>query len=73
MIALSKLPDILVQQMAAAHLPPLVLMLAVVIFYILAGCVMDFLPVMIITFHYFPDSNWELDLINSCWYYYHFT
>lgn len=48
-VAISGLPASLMQVITEANLPPLVLMLVVVIFYLFVGCVLEFLSMAIIT------------------------
>jgi tripartite ATP-independent transporter DctM subunit len=48
-MALSGLPDRLMQLIIASNFPPLALMLAIVVFYLFIGCVLEFLSMAIIT------------------------
>jgi C4-dicarboxylate transporter DctM subunit len=48
-VALSGLPEGLLQLIADANFPPLALMLVVVIFYLFIGCVLEFLSMAIVT------------------------
>lgn len=48
-VALSGLPEALLQLIADANFPPLALMLVVVIFYLFIGCVLEFLSMAIVT------------------------
>lgn len=48
-MALSGLPKALLEIVVAAHLPPLLVMLFVVIFYLFIGCVLEFMSMAVIT------------------------
>jgi C4-dicarboxylate transporter DctM subunit len=48
-IAVCGLPRILLQVVIAAHLPPLIVMLLVIIFYLFIGCVLEFMSMAVIT------------------------
>ena len=50
LMTISGLATALVDLIAAAHLPPLVLMLIIVIFYLIVGCAFEFLSMAIVTF-----------------------
>jgi C4-dicarboxylate transporter DctM subunit len=48
-IAVCGLPKVLLQLVIDAHLPPLIVMLLVIIFYLFIGCVLEFMSMAVIT------------------------
>jgi tripartite ATP-independent transporter DctM subunit len=48
-MALSGLPKYLLQLVIDAHLPPLIVMLIIIIFYLFIGCVLEFMSMAVIT------------------------
>ena len=48
-MALSGLPDMLVQLVIDKHFPPLGVMLAVIVFYLFIGCVLEFMSMAVVT------------------------
>jgi tripartite ATP-independent transporter DctM subunit len=48
-MAISGLPKMLLQVVIDAHLPPLMVMLCVIIFYLFIGCVLEFMSMAVIT------------------------
>jgi tripartite ATP-independent transporter DctM subunit len=48
-MAISGLPKMLLQVVIDAHLPPLMVMLSVIIFYLFIGCVLEFMSMAVVT------------------------